>query len=131
MPGGPFPTINGNLNTSSISATRQLRGNRPREAARLTFDGSVAPDVHFILSLMTPTFFFFDSNATGTNVVDSVTLATIDNAFLDWTHAFGLPMEIWLGRFGGGGQGGSTSIGRVFPVQFGPFGLLFNTQPDT
>ncbi|HEV2281940.1 MAG TPA: S-layer homology domain-containing protein [bacterium] len=62
-PGGPFPTINGNRNTSAVSASTQLRGNRPREAARLTFDGSVAPDVHFILSLATPNFFFFDSSA--------------------------------------------------------------------
>jgi S-layer family protein len=130
-PGGPFPTINGNRNTSSISASTQIRGNRPREAVRLTFDGSTVPDLHFILSVITPNFFFFNSSAIGGNATDPVTLANIDNAFLDWTHAFGLPMEIWLGRFGGGGQGGSTSIGRIFPVQFGPFGLLFNTQPDT
>jgi S-layer homology domain len=108
--GGPFPTINGNRNTSSITAAAELRGNRPREAVRLSFDGSVASDVHFILSVMTPNFFFFNSSAIGNNPGNAPTLSTIDNAFLDWTRAFGLPMEIWLGRFGGGGQGDRRAL---------------------
>ncbi len=131
LPGGPFPTINGNLNTSSVSAASTGRANRPREAVRLSFDGSVASDLHFILSVMTNNFFIFNSGDFGSNSPNNATFSTIDNAFLDWNNAFGWPVDIWLGRFGGGGQGGSTSIGRIFPVQFGPFGLLFNTQPDT
>jgi len=131
LPGGPFPTINGNLNTSSVSASTTSRANRPREAVRLSFDGSVASDLHFILSVMTNNFFIFNSGDFGSNSPNNATFSTVDNAFLDWNNAFGWPVDIWLGRFGGGGQGGSTSIGRIFPVQFGPFGLLFNTQPDT
>jgi len=131
LPGGPFPTINGNLNTSSISASTTSRANRPREVVRLSFDGSVSPDLHFILGVLTNNFFFFNSSAFGTPASNGASLSTVDNAFLDWNNAFGWPVDIWLGRFGGGGQGGSTSIGRIFPVQFGPFGLLFNTQPDT
>jgi S-layer homology domain len=131
LPGGPFPTINGNLNTSSISAGTVSRSNRPREVVRLSFDGSVSPDVHFLVGVLTNNFFIFNSSSSPASSANGPSLSTVDNAFIDWNNAFGWPLEFWLGRFGGGGQGGSTSIGRIFPVQFGPFGLLFNTQPDT
>ena len=52
-------------------------------------------------------------------------LNTIDVAFLDWKNALGLPLEVWLGRFGG------VPPGPTYPVQFGPFGLLMNTSGAT
>lgn len=121
-------TLNGNPNTSSTSATTVARGNRPRQVFRIQFDGSVAPDLHFITVLMSngaggSGYAIFNSSRYGPG--SQQVFGTIDDAFFQWKNAFGWPLEIWLGRFGGGAPGPS------YPVQFGPFGLLFNTGGDT
>jgi S-layer homology domain len=126
---GPLPG-NGNPQTGAVDATNTAPANRIREALRVTFDGSVAPNVHFIFALATsdgtsPGYATFNSS-----LANQFNLASIDNAFFQWKNAFGWPLEIWLGRFGGGSAGLSTAIGHVYPVQFGPFGLLLNTQTD-
>ncbi len=122
--------LNGNGTTGSIDAGRSTQVPLAREALKLAFDGSVAPDVHLILSHL--------SNATGPggsaySIFNSASIgntggwvaSSVDNLFFDWKNAFGLPVEIWLGRFGG------TELGTTYPVQFGPFGLLMNTAGDT
>jgi hypothetical protein len=89
--------------------------------------------VHLIFALasnggISPGYSIFNSSSFGP--ASQFNLATIDNAFFQWKNAFGWPLEIWLGRFGGGTGGLSTAIGQIYPVQFGPFGLLLNTQTD-
>ncbi len=125
--GGPLAG-NGNPNTQNTDASQQALLPRIREAARVLFDGSVTPDVHLLASIMTLNFATFNSSNVGNAA--QFTLATVDNLFFDWKNAFGWPVELWLGRFGGGGLGGATAIGTTFPVQFGPFGLLMNTLTD-
>jgi len=124
---------NGKPNTGAVDAANTARGNRIREAIRVSFDGSVAPNVHFIVALATSGgtsagFSIFNSSSVGPT--SQFNLASIDNAFFQWKNAFGWPLEIWLGRFGGGASGGATAIGQTYPVQFGPFGLLMNTLTD-
>ncbi len=113
--------VNGNPKTGSSDASSFGQLSRPRQAFKLSIDGSVAPDVHLIASLL--------SNSGGYMIFNSSDLtnqnATIDNLFFDWRNAFGWPIEIWLGRFGG------STVGKTYPVQFGPFGLLMNTSGDT
>ncbi len=114
---------------------------RARELFKLTFDGSVSPDAHLIGALLTgggagngQTYQIFNSSCFGAGTSATCTASpnqyvfgTVDNLFFDWkTSALGLPMELWLGRFGGSGIGFGT-----YPVQFGPFGLLMNTGGDT
>ncbi len=120
---GPLPG-NGNPQTGGTDASANAQFPRPRHAGRLLFDGSVSPDTHLITSVMTSNFVVFNSSGS------SAALSTLDTLFFDWRNAFGWPLEIWLGRFGGGGLGGATGIGKTYPVQFGPFGLLLNTTTD-
>jgi hypothetical protein len=129
---GSAPLIVGNNNplNSTTAATTQVRSNRVREIFRMQFDGSVAPDVHFITVLSTcsncgssssvGSFSYFTFNSSTAPIFGGV-----DVAFFDWKNAFGVPLEIWVGRFGG------ISPGPTYPVQFGPFGLLLNTGGDT
>jgi hypothetical protein len=125
---GSVGTPNGNPNTSSVSAATTARANQARQVFRIQFDGTMAPDLHFITVLMTngtggSGWAAFNSSTYGP--VSQHSFATIDDAFFQWKNAFGWPLEIWLGRFGGGAPGPS------YPVQFGPFGLLFNTGGNT
>src|SRR5262249_49488191 len=119
---GSGPTIAGNNNprVSSVSSSVNARANRVREIFRIQFDGSVAPDVHFITVISTQCFGYF-----GFNSASTPTFSGVDVAFIDWKNAFGLPLEFWVGRFGG------IAPGPTYPVQFGPFGLLMNTGGDT
>ena len=129
---------NGNPRTGSASTPR---GNRPRFEWKLGFDGSVAPEIHFIAALESANGYqFFNSGNYGFNTCNNSggagsvnclsqgAFASIDSAFLDWKPGFlGGTTEIWLGRFGDDSPCG----GGCYPVQFGPFGLLFNTGGDT
>jgi hypothetical protein len=121
---GSSATIVGNNNprVGAVSNSVNARSNRAREIFRLVFDGSVTPDVHFIAALAT------GNGGAGYFTLNSSTApigANVDDAFFDWKNVFGWPLEIWLGRFGG------TSPGANYPVQFGPFGLLLNTNGNT
>jgi hypothetical protein len=114
-------SVNGNPNTGATDASSFAQVPRARQAFKLAVDGSVAPDVHLIAALLSNSggyMIFNSSNLTNQN-------ATIDNLFFDWRNAFGWPIEVWLGRFGG------STVGKTYPVQFGPFGLLMNTAGDT
>jgi len=125
--------LNGNPTTGSASARTAPWANLPREVLRLQFDGGITPDVRFIAVIITAGnvgvpnsngFFAFNSSEAGPPLGVHA-LSNIDVAFLDWRNAFGWPLEIWLGRFGG------SPPGQTYPVQFGPFGLLMNTAGDT
>ena len=99
------------------------------------FDGSVAPNVHLVVGLL--------SNINGTSGSEGVdfnssnfgfsgtpsqdVLAAIDLLFFDWKNAFGTPLEVWLGRFGGG-RNGQPAPYATYPVRFGPFGLIMRTD---
>jgi hypothetical protein len=134
--GGPIP---GNLNprTGVLSANTTARGNRPRYEFKLGFDGSVAPDIHLILGLESALGYqFFNSSNYGFGGLGGVTngqpqqgaFGSIDSFFLDWKPSWAQgTTEIWLGRFGNDTPCG----GGCYPIQFGPFGLLFNTNGDT
>ncbi|HTD47660.1 MAG TPA: S-layer homology domain-containing protein [bacterium] len=119
---------NGNPQTGSTDAGQSALGNVAKQIFKLGFDGSVTRDLHFIVALLTGTGFqAFNSSQVGFGATPAQgAFGTIDNAFLDWKNAFGSPVEIWLGRFGG-----TTPPGTTYPVQFGPFGLLMNTATDT
>ncbi|HET8999908.1 MAG TPA: S-layer homology domain-containing protein [bacterium] len=127
--------LNGNPNTGSVSAGASPTGNLARYVLRLQFDGSLPENLHFITVLITSGatgtgastgFIPFNSSEFGfSGTFNTHVLGTLDDAFLDWKNAFGLPLEIWLGRFGG------APPGTTYPVQFGPFGLLMNTAGDT
>jgi S-layer homology domain len=129
--GPPLPG-NNNPQTGAIDAAAAPRGNVAEYIFKLTFDGSVAPNVHVIAAVVSDTeFTALNSGAIGPVSVNGAGFlqgpsANIDNLFLDWKNAFGTPLEIWLGRFGG-----TTPPGTTYPVQFGPFGLLMNTSPNT
>ena len=135
---GPAIPGNGNPRAKATDASTTSLENLFRQVFKLSFDGSVSPSVHFIAAIQTPDFFVANSgnfgfgvtnncgSAAGTSCLSQGAFGSIDNAFFDWRNAFGWPLEFWLGRFGGGGKGGQT-IGTVYPVQFGPFGLLMNT----
>ncbi len=124
--------VNGNPTTGSTDASRSPQLGFARQTLKLSFDGTVTREVHFILSLLSNgnsavgggQWQTINSSAFGLST--QAVLASIDNAFFDWKNAFGLPLEIWLGRFGG-----TSPPGATYPVQFGPFGLLMNTGGDT
>ena len=128
--GPPLPG-NNNPKTGAISAGGNAWLPQATYAFKLQFDGSVVPDLHAIVGIITyngsagkdNAFIAFNSGAYGSS--SSATFETIDTAFLDWTNVANLPLEVWLGRFGG------QSPGPTYPVQFGPFGLLLNTAGDT
>jgi hypothetical protein len=127
--------LNGNPNTGTVSAGASPTGNLARYVLRLQFDGSLTENLHFITVVITSGstgtggstgFIPFNSSDFGfTGTFNTHVLGTLDDAFLDWKNAFGLPVEIWLGRFGG------APPGTTYPVQFGPFGLMLNTAGDT
>jgi len=50
---GSQPALNGNPRTSTVSATTVSRSNRPHQAFKVQFDGSVAPNLHFITAIIT------------------------------------------------------------------------------
>jgi S-layer homology domain len=119
--------LNGNPTTGSTSATAAPWANLAREVLRLQLDGGVTPDVRFIAVVITAGSFGTPSSAgfLAFNSSGASQIGNIDVAFLDWKNAFGWPLEIWFGRFGG------SPPGQTYPVQFGPFGLLMNTAGDT
>jgi len=124
--------LNGNPNTGNVSAGSSPTGNMAREVIRLQFDAIVADNLHFIAVLLTnghegteSSTGFVAFNSSDFGFPGTHVLGILDVAFLDWKNAFGLPLEIWLGRFGG------AEPGTTYPVQFGPFGLLMNTTGDT
>jgi hypothetical protein len=127
---------NGNVNTGATDASNNPQVPRARELFKLVVDGFVSPDVHLITALLTgggaggQTYQIFNSSCFGVGAgcgsVGQYSFGSVDNLFFDWKNAFGWPLEMWLGRFGGSGIGFGTH-----PVQFGPFGLLMNTGGDT
>ncbi|HLW59792.1 MAG TPA: S-layer homology domain-containing protein [bacterium] len=121
--------LNGNPNTGTVSASNSQRGNRPRYEFKLGFDGSVAPDLHFITALeSTGGYNFFNSSASFLGGAGNGSFGSVDSAFLDWKPMWaGGTTEIWFGRFGCD----TPSGGGCYPVQFGPFGLLLNDTGDT
>jgi hypothetical protein len=120
-------TLNGNPRTSSTSASTAPFVNRPRYEFKLGFDGSVAPDIHYIVGLeSTGTYQIFNSSNYGVGTTNGAA-ASIDSAFLDWRNAWGIPLEIMLGRFGNDTPCG----GGCYPIQWGPFGLIMNDNGDT
>ncbi|HYM92288.1 MAG TPA: hypothetical protein VEW91_11720, partial [bacterium] len=138
--GAPF-TLNGNPNVGATDASKFATIFRSREGLKLSVDGSVAPDVHTILGLelatnLSSTPLTFNSSNLGTVNLTNTTggtttgpqyvLANIVELFFDWKNIWGTPIELWIGRFGGGVQGFAS-----FPVQFGPQGLLLATASDT
>ncbi len=148
---GPGPACgaiggNGNPNTCSVDSSNYATLPRVREELHLKLDGSVAPNVHLIIGLYTGgggsngnTYNTFNSSCFGFGPggvscpgasAGNYMFGALDNLYFDWKDAFGLPIEFWLGRFGGAGEGGGVG-GTGAPVQFGPFGLLFNSTGDT
>jgi len=132
---GTAPTLFANFNprTSETSAGTTGRGNRPRIEFKLGFDGSVAPDVHFIAAIETATGYqFFNSSNIGFGVGQNGQPAQgafgmIDSAFIQWLpQGWAKGIDLRLGRFGV-----DTPCGPCYPIQFGPFGLVFNTSGDT
>jgi hypothetical protein len=116
--GATGASINGNPRTGNTPGTSQLP--QAIQVFKLAYDGSVAPDIHLVAALLTNASGYMTFNSSGFN-----SQASIDNLFLDWRNAWGTPFEFWLGRFGG------SVVGKTYPVQFGPFGLLMNTGGDT
>ncbi|GEM_PF-637326 len=133
--------INGNPRTSQINAGSAGTFNRPRYEFKLGFDGSVTPDIHYVIGLLSAGGYnFFNSGQVGVSSSNGVfgvgsggsafgngAFGTIDSAFLDWRNAWGLPLEIMLGRFGNDTPCG----GGCYPIQWGPFGLVMNDNGDT
>lgn len=120
-------TLNGNPRTSSTSASGSPFVSRPRYEFKLGFDGSVAPNIHYIVGLESAgTYQIFNSSNYGAGFGNGA-FASIDSAFLDWRNAWGLPIEIMLGRFGNDTPCG----GGCYPIQWGPFGLIMNDNGDT
>ncbi|HEV2282974.1 MAG TPA: S-layer homology domain-containing protein [bacterium] len=134
--GGPSASgasLNGNANAFATDSGTSPTTFRARQGLKLIFDGSVAPDIHAIIGLDlaaagTSTPATFNSSRDGGNFTSSPNYAIGDlaEAYLDWNHAWGWPLRIQLGRMGGIQQGFGT-----LPIQFGPFGLLLNTNSDT
>jgi len=121
-------SLNGNPKTSVGAASSQPRGNRPRWENKFGFDSSVAPDLHFIVALISTTGYQFFNSANTLTGTTQGSFGSIDSAFLDWKVPWlGDTTEVWLGRFGQNTPCG----GGCYPVQFGPMGLLFNTGGDT
>jgi hypothetical protein len=142
--GGPTvcgASVNGNGNTCAIDSGTSPYVFRARWGAKLVFDGSVAPDVHAILGIsnetgITSTEGTFNSSNIGTctgaaggaggNCTPNYNIGNISEAYFDWNHAWGLPLRIQLGRMGYA----VMPVGGL-PIQFGPYGLLVNTNSDT
>jgi phage-related protein len=141
----PATSLNGNMRSSATDASALPITNRPRYEFKLGFDGSVTPDIHYVVALESIGFYnFFNSgqvgvpddafsaagnctvNTAGGNTGCNGGFGTIDTAFLDWRNAWGLPLEIMLGRFGANTPYG----GGYYPIQWGPFGLLMNDNSD-
>jgi len=129
-------SLNGNPNTVSNDVGTSPTVFRARMGAKLMFDGSVAPDIHAIIGLelgtgvtSTPATFnsagYGEGNG-GCNNTPCYELANLGELYLDWNHAWGLPLRIQLGRMGGIINGFG-----MLPLQFGPFGLLVNSTSDT
>ena len=128
--------LNGNPNTGTVDSSKAPIIFRAREGLKVQVDGSVSPNVHLILgvevaSLASSTPLTFNSGNFGlagagaNSNSPQYIFANIADLFFDWKNIFGWPVELWVGRFGGGQQGFAT-----YPVQFGPFGLLLNTTSD-
>ncbi len=136
--GGPScsgASLNGNSATCATAAINGFTTFRARQGLKLMMDGSVTPDVHAIIGLedaatVTSTPSTFNSsnfgNAAGTAATPVYVLANIAELYFDYKNAWGWPIEIRVGRMGGGQQGFGS-----LPLQFGPFGLLLNTGSDT
>ncbi|HYM70628.1 MAG TPA: S-layer homology domain-containing protein, partial [bacterium] len=107
--------VNGNPRTSQIDAGNAPVTNRPRYEFKLGFDGSVMPDIHYVIGLLTAGGYqIFNSGQEGiagtgglafglegsSSAFGNGAFGEIDSAFLDWRNAWGLPLEIMLGRFG-------------------------------
>ena len=132
---GSAPTLTGNFNpgTSNVSSNTVGRGNRPRIEFKLGFDGSVAPDIHFIAAIETAQGYqFFNSSNIGFGAGQNGqpqqgAFGMIDSAFIQWLpQGWAKGVDLRLGRFGV-----DTPCGPCYPIQFGPFGLVFNTSGDT
>ena len=132
---------NGNPRSSQISSNSPPIGNLPQYEFKLGFDGSVRPNIHYVIGVWTTGGFqIFNSGSIGT-AVNAPTFGTqpttsfgqngsftsVDSAFLDYRNAWGLPLEIRLGRFGNNTPCGTT----CYPIQWGPFGLIMNDNGDT
>lgn len=144
--GAPLPG-NNNPTTGAVSASASPLLPLPSFWLKTEFDGFVADNIHLILALITGGisggYDVFNSSTQGAPPTPvgrpQSQFANVDNGFLDWKNAWGTPLEIWLGRFGGsngspGGAASSATLGANFgthPIQFGPFGLLMNTTGDT
>jgi hypothetical protein len=134
-PLGSAPTLTGNFNpnTSNTSATSTNRLPVSALEFKLGFDGSVTPDIHFIAGIM---------NAGGLQAFNSSNIGfgagqngqpqagafgEIDSAFIQWLpQGWAKGVDLRLGRFGN-----TAPCGPCYPIQFGPFGLVFNTSGDT
>jgi len=133
--------VDGNPRSSQISSTISAVTNRPRYEFKLGFDGSVQPDLHYVIGVLTTGGYqFFNSGNIGTAVAAPAfgtqaasiqdgngSFSSVDSAFLDWRNAWGLPLEIRLGRYGNNTPCGTT----CYPIQWGPFGLIMNDNGDT
>jgi hypothetical protein len=143
--GGPTvcgaPIAGANQNTCSIDSGTSPFVFRAREGLKLVFDGSVAPNVHAVIGLsaengITSTPSTFNSanigvcsnntGAAGANCTPNYNLGNISEGYFDWNNAWGLPLRIQLGRMGYA----VMPVGGL-PIQFGPYGLLVNTNSDT
>jgi S-layer homology domain len=143
-PAGSGASVNGNRNTFANDSGTSPTVFRAREGLKVMFDGSVAPDIHAIIGLELATGISsapltFNSASTGgcansspagaaagANCTPTYNLGNVAEGYLDWNHAWGLPLRIQLGRMGGIQQ----AFGAL-PIQFGPYGLLLNTGSVT
>jgi S-layer homology domain len=143
-PSGSDGSLNGNRNTFATDSGTSPTEFRAREGLKLMFDGSVAPDIHAIIGLEVATgigsapLTFNSANigscansapagsAAGANCTPLYNLGNVAEGYLDWNHAWGLPLRIQVGRMGGIQQ----AFGAL-PFQFGPYGLLLNTNSIT
>ena len=133
--------VNGNPRSSQIDASVAPTTNRPRYEFKLGFDGSVMPDIHYVIGLLTSGGYqIFNSGDQGNGTTAAAvglegnagafgngSFGEIDSAFLQWNNAWGLPLTIMLGRFGDNTPCG----GGCYPIQWGPFGLIMNDNSDT
>jgi S-layer homology domain len=132
---------NGNAATCSNDSGTAPFTPRAREGLKLVFDGSVAPNVHAIIGLtaengITSTPITFNGaniggcnnggGAASANCTPNYNLGNIAEGYFDWSNAWGLPLRIQLGR-----MGYAVMPFGGLPLQFGPYGLLLNTNSDT
>ena len=138
---GAAITGNGNPNTCSIDSGTSPFVPRAREGIKLVFDGSVAPNIHAIIGIsaengITSTPITFNSAAIGTcsnlvgaggaNCTPNYNIGNVSEGYIDWSNAWNLPLRIQIGR-----MGYSVMPFGGLPLQFGPYGLLLNTNSDT